>query len=409
MLRSVKQASTERDACKSSTDSGDVEKDKKATSLSVVRLRTVLFTQISFYFTDNGLVCLTQALISLFNSFNSRSRKKKLLIILLMSLLPAYFILSKRVKPRITVPDHGYKIAIVPYSDSIDTVGNRRIFYLETSGRPYLTRRQCCTVESVAKNNPDRPIQVFMAADHLLLNSSWLKVLENYPNVQIVMFDIEDYFTGTPLDEWYHEEEWKETLYKVVHLSDYMRVLTLLKGGGMYMDLDYIVMKRLDEETLKNFVLVETAEMKLLSNSVIHFEKGHWFIDEMIKRLNKYYEPIDYMFHGPGLISNLMARLCNLKRGQLESNNCTDIRVLPHTYFCPISNVEWKILFRNVTVESIAMVNDSYGIHTWSGKTKQEPLDLRSNQLFAVQARQHCPHTVANTDSLSEEVEVIHK
>lgn len=316
-----------------------------------------------------------------------------------------YSMFPRRVKPRIEIPDHGYKIRIVPYSEDVDTAGNRRVFYLETSGRPYLTRRQCCTVESVAKNNPDRPVQVFMSAHQLQMNTSWLKVLENYPNIQIVLFDMEDYFTDTPLDEWYHEEEWNTTLYKVVHLSDYMRVLTLLKGGGMYMDLDYIVMKPFDEKILRNFVLVETDEIKLLSNSALHFEKGHWFIKEMIDRLNKYYEPIDYMFHGPGLITNLMARLCNLKRGMIESNNCTDITVVPHTYFCPISNVKWHPLFENVTSESMAMVNESYGIHTWSGKTKQVPLDLNSNQLFAVLAREHCPHTVANTNNLSAELD----
>lgn len=72
-------------------------------------------------------------------------------------------------------------------------------------------------------------------------------------------------------------------------------MLTLYKGGGLYMDLDYVILKPLDERTLWNFILIEGPEMKLLSNSAFHLEHGHRLMKEIIKRLAKYYNPDEYV------------------------------------------------------------------------------------------------------------------
>ncbi|KAK4025353.1 lactosylceramide 4-alpha-galactosyltransferase [Daphnia magna] len=293
----------------------------------------------------------------------------------------------------------GLKIRIhkwIPGGETERGDSNRRIFFHETSGRSDLGLRQTCTVESAARHNPDRPIQVFMTADRLDYSSPWLEILQTYSNVNIVLVDPKGYFANTPLEHWYNDGEWRQSIYNIVHLSDYIRVLTLLKGGGMYMDLDFVTIKPLDDKQLWNFFLIETAEMKLLSNSVLHLERGHRLIDEMIHRLVKYYDVDDYMWHGPSMISNIMSKNCGVKRGQPESNNCTDVRLLPHNYFAPISNTEWEFLFSDATEGNMAVVkNGSYGVHCWGGKSVNHPLDLQSNQIYAVLAREHCPITVA--------------
>ena len=46
--------------------------------------------------------------------------------------------------------------------------------------------------------------------------------------------------------------------------TDYIRMLTVYKGGGLYMDLDYVVLKPLDEKFLWNFFLIEGPDMKLV-------------------------------------------------------------------------------------------------------------------------------------------------
>ena len=273
---------------------------------------------------------------------------------------------------------------------------NRRIFFHETSGRGYLNLRQTCTVESTAKHNPGRPVQVFMTADRLDYSIPWLSVLQNYANVSVILVDPAEYFANTPLEAWYKEEEWATSLYRIVHLSDYIRVVTLQKGGGMYMDLDIVTMKPFDEQHLWNFFLIETEEMQLLSNAVLHLEHGHRLIEKMIERLVTYYEPDDYIWHGPILVSYVMSRNCGVKRGRPDSNNCTDARLVPHYSFGPVENTGWETLFKDATEERMAIVkNGSYGVHCWSGKSKNEPLYLHSNQVYAVLARENCPITVA--------------
>ncbi|KAK4025348.1 hypothetical protein OUZ56_014421 [Daphnia magna] len=329
-----------------------------------------------------------------------RNVKKVVTVFTLMAFLYVTLLLIQNgYDEQLRARNLGLKINIIKWVAAGDAEGSdsdRRIFFHETSGRGDLSFRQTCTVESAARHNPDRPIQVFMTADRLDYSSPWLEVLQNYANVSVVVTDPKSYFTNTPLERWYNQGEWRNSLHKTVHLSDYMRVLTLLKGGGMYMDLDYVTIKRLDEKQLWNFLLFETGDMKLLTNSVVHLERGHRLIDEMIQRLVKYYDPNEYMWHGPSMISHIMSRTCAVKRGQPESNNCTDVRLLPHSYFAPVSNTEWQVLFSNATDETLAQLkNASYGVHCWSGKSNGEHLKVHSNQLYAVLAREHCPHTVA--------------
>ena len=52
----------------------------------------------------------------------------------------------------------------------------------------------------------------------------------------------EAYYRDTPLESWYGEGRnengrWRESYYQIVYKFDYMRMLTLSRDGGMYMDL----------------------------------------------------------------------------------------------------------------------------------------------------------------------------
>jgi lactosylceramide 4-alpha-galactosyltransferase len=328
--------------------------------------------------------------------------KNVLICLVLVAILFVLMFSSGGRDEQIYARELGLKIRIIKWLPGGETErgdSNRRIFFHETSGRSDLGLRQTCTVESAAKNNPGRPIQVFMTADRLDYSSPWLEILQTYPQVSIVLVEPRLYFANTPLADWYNEGEWRTSIYNIVHLSDYIRVLTLLKGGGMYMDLDFVSLKPFDEKLLWNFFNIETAEMKLLSNSVLHLERGHRLIEEMIHRLVKYYDVDDYMWHGPSMISNIMSKFCGVKRGQPNSNNCTDVRLLPHYNFAPISNTEWETLFSDATTENLAEIkNGSYGVHCWGGKSVGHPLDLQSNQIYAVLAREHCPITVARAN-----------
>ena len=90
-----------------------------------------------------------------------------------------------------------------------------------------------------------------------------------------------------------------------------------------------------------------------------------------------------------------MSHNCSITRGHPNSNKCKDVKLLAHDYFCPITNDVWEKLFRTPTNTTYPLFKRSYAVHAWSGKSKEEPLDLNSHQLYAAIAAEHCPLTVA--------------
>ena len=87
-----------------------------------------------------------------------------------------------------------------------------RIFFHETSGRMELSFRQNCAVESSALHNPQRSVQVFFqpqqqstaAAIDQSSAAYWIRVLNRYANVQVIVIDDEAlFFKDSPLEDWY--------------------------------------------------------------------------------------------------------------------------------------------------------------------------------------------------------------
>ncbi len=106
------------------------------------------------------------------------------------------------------------KFNIVRYSDIVNVKGHnnqsssfdsisllsddRRIYFHETTGRDHLNLRQLCAVESTAKENSNRSIQVFFQSNHVnLIVGPLASILEQYPNIFVILIDVRDYFNQT--------------------------------------------------------------------------------------------------------------------------------------------------------------------------------------------------------------------
>lgn len=168
-----------------------------------------------------------------------------------------------------------------------------RIFFHETTGASILNVRQSCALESTARHNPSRPVELYLhtVQDLDVSHPFYSSVIAKLDNVNVIVVDTAEYFAGTLLDTWYLKGEWKYSHYKTVHISDYVRLLTLKRGGGMYMDLDYLTLKPFDDE-LQNFFVKENSPYSLTTNSVFHLESGHWLIDEWLHhQANHTYQP----------------------------------------------------------------------------------------------------------------------
>ena len=309
----------------------------------------------------------------------------------------------------------------------ISEVKNRHIFFHETVHN-WLDMRQTCAVESAAKNNPQRPVKIFLINSTVaVINSSsssstssnsnsssstnnsskntsstlWMSVLKNYSNINVTFIDAGEYFNATPMEDWYRKGIWRSSQHSTEHFSDYIRMLTAFKEGGHYLDLDFITFKPFNDSLLNYFFSLEHTGTGEITNSVFHFDRGHRLINEIIKRLASSYRPDLWAFHGLNAVTDIVTKFCNFTRAiGPTSNQCPDLRILPPQHFFSIHWMQWKTLFENNTDNSFqkqmpALFNNSYASHVWNKLSSNTPLVVGSNQGYWHLARQHCPITVA--------------
>jgi lactosylceramide 4-alpha-galactosyltransferase len=297
------------------------------------------------------------------------------------------------------------------YDAMLEGKNSMRIFFHETSGKNQLSIMQCCSIESAAKHNPNRHVQLFIRPPENchstllfpptppLYNPVWLNVLSRYPNVSVILLNEKHYFTGTPLEDWYNRKEWRKSQFEIAHLSDYIRILSLYKGGGLYLDMDILTLKPYNVKKFRNFLVYGSALMDHISNGAMHLEYDHWVIEEIMQLLVKEYDPYSYIYHGPEAVSEVMRSSCGLAIGNPKSNRCNDIKLFPDIYFYPIPSIISSLLFQegNTThSETLAKIEKSYGVHLWNSLSRfHKAFNIYSNQIVALLAKEHCPLTVS--------------
>ena len=288
-----------------------------------------------------------------------------------------------------------------PFNTLSETDGDRRIFFHETTGSMDLTMRQTCVVESAAKHNPHRPIHLFIRPMSIgchnheepspssLFNPLWMDILSNYRNVKPILINENYYFSGSKLENWYKKGEWRQSPHSIYHLSDYVRIVTLNKGGGLYLDLDVLVLKSLNETILRNCLSYESAfsgANNPIGSTVMHLERGHRLLPEIMKLLSEEYDPQDFAYHGSQVVNAAM-----------QSESGRDVRILASHFFFPVERPFATVLYQSYNDPiGIDYFNRSYGAHLW-GAMSNAPLRIDSDQLLSVLARANCPLTFAKS------------
>ena len=279
----------------------------------------------------------------------------------------------------------------------------RRIFFHETSKNNFLITRQVCAVESAAKNKPDRPVQVFMHTDrHPNYCSAWQHVLAYYPNIVVVLINETQYFEKTPLENWYNKGEWKNSRYKNQLISDYARMLSLHRGGGQFMEHDFITLRDftltkndtsgLRKSTLSNFIVYDNSEMKIIANSIMHFERGHPIFKIIFDQLSKDYKSKSLSFQG-SLVMQALKALCGISN--LKNNSCSKINILNYHTFFPILESEFSSIFEiEKPKELLKRVNKSFALHVWHEITHDLEINFNQKSFYNFLANIHCPRTV---------------
>lgn len=287
---------------------------------------------------------------------------------------------------------------------------NIRIFFVETSGRFCPTFRQLCAVESAARINPKASITVYTEKNQIVNQSTddnrqekkvpnWATIsnlLRQMVNVQIVREDLLRHLEGTPLEKIHRNGLLNQSASPVIHRSDAIRIALLWKNGGIYLDLDCMVMHPLDG--LKNTVgTVRDSITNWVENGVMAFDARHPFLHYLMKSMILAFRPEFDMSLGPSLLSDALLDFCD--RQDLPANKwlpCwrnSSIIIQPPDAFYAINSGRADAFFRpDIDPADWNKLANSLISHIYdSGSGRPVP----SSSLYAKLARKYCPITYA--------------
>nr|AEE63354.1 unknown [Dendroctonus ponderosae] len=290
----------------------------------------------------------------------------------------------------------------------------RNIFFLETTcnsfrrGKLFIKARQACAVESAARLNPDMDVHLLFASPGILKDENTqsdrlLHSLTAYPNVKLLHFDLQQFIQDSPVEELWSSGRIKESRYPVAHVSDILRLLTLWKFGGIYLDLDVIVLKSLT--TLpENFAGAQSVD--LVANGVMGFSrtgKGHQYMQECLEDAALNFNGIIWGENGPILITRNIFKHCSKFSYPMliRFGICDEFRIIPPSGFYLLPYQNWQLFFEEDLAGNIVSYAEanSYLVHVWNKLSLNWTILKRDlNVPYLQLASKYCPGVVRELD-----------
>ena len=147
-----------------------------------------------------------------------------------------------------------------------------KIHFIECSGRNTFTLKQLCVIESAANYHPEHLVQVWIfggISNKLQKDSDFKFIQTQYPNIKAISMDAQEFVEKSEAKNIW--DKLRRSKYYISHLSDILRVLIVKNFGGIYLDLDALILKPLPPAP--NFIGRENDEY--VAGGLIKFQKNH--------------------------------------------------------------------------------------------------------------------------------------
>lgn len=142
---------------------------------------------------------------------------------------------------------------VLPIINNGITFPRNSVFFIVSSCKD-LTAVQACAVESAARANPDRQVNILFT--HLVTRDKILDgilhILLQITNIEVARIHLETYAERTPLYDKFKMLPIQNDLN--MELTDILKYITLYKYDGIYLPLDVIVARSFDDLD-KNWVV----------------------------------------------------------------------------------------------------------------------------------------------------------
>ncbi|KAG5667424.1 hypothetical protein PVAND_015404 [Polypedilum vanderplanki] len=289
---------------------------------------------------------------------------------------------------------------------------SKQIFFLEThleQNRTLSNPRQVCSVEAAARTNPDMEVYLFLAtnkSDVVLNHNDFLDVLLSYPNIHIRYINTSEYTNGTKLQNFFEIHDLSKSPHRIEHTSDILRILTLNKYGGLYMDLDVLSIFPIRMIDKINFVCLERSTH--FSNAIIKLDKieGKKFSDVYLEKVMKDYNPDLWAANGPDMVTPAFLSFCNGTELPLEkTGQCDTLTAWANQKCFPIMFGSFSKFYEdNFKDEVMKKFHEtgSFFIHIWNKMlafgNKSYKLYKNSTAAYMEVAKVFCPKTIEKTE-----------
>ncbi|KAH8248653.1 hypothetical protein KR032_001812 [Drosophila birchii] len=288
-------------------------------------------------------------------------------------------------------------------------VPGRSIFFHETScqlteTRRYklmeLTARQACAIESAALHNPNFQVFVLFAGPTYRISNSnntqpLVEAILSYSNVHLRRLNLWSYAAGTPIEEWLKDGRLFLSSYLFSHISDFLRYLTLYRYGGLYLDMDVVVLRNM-EEVPPNYTGAESnthLAAGVMSLAATGF--GHEIAESCLRDLQLNFDGKDWGNNGPGVITRVAQKICGTKDievMQKDHKRCLGFKVFGRGAFYAVPWKQWRDFFEPERLpQTMALTKDSYVVHVWNKHSSTLKIRRGTKSAYAKYAEQNCP------------------
>ncbi|KAK9883260.1 hypothetical protein WA026_001446 [Henosepilachna vigintioctopunctata] len=321
---------------------------------------------------------------------------------------------SRSLKHNRSIACFRYKQNTLPDISTVEVKKGKSIFFHETSCSSYMNdkiiinSRQACAVESAALMNPNFDVYLTFTSPGVFKfenteSDRFLKALMSYDNVRINHLNYENYMKGTIVEELYSKGIIENSPYALEHASDILRFLTLWKYGGIYLDLDVIVLKSF--ETLPpNFTGCETFFN--LGAGILGFgpsdeDGGHIMAAEILEDLKDNFNGSSWGFSGPGVVTRLALKHCKTNETKILCGRiCDDYNIYKIEKFYPLAWSSWEKYFNEKDTKlTLKQTKDSHIIHMFNKLSYSRKIPLNSISAYTTFAKKYCPKVFQQCDT----------
>ncbi|KAL5279635.1 hypothetical protein ACFFRR_003931 [Megaselia abdita] len=306
------------------------------------------------------------------------------------------------------VPQDGWRLPDVLKSERKPRPG-KTIFFHETScpvnGLLEIGKRQVCSIESAAKNNPNLDIFVLFTSPRYIspdvLSTEIWRLKLTYKNIFLRNNDMWEYTKNSSAVDFMESGGLFDSKFLPVHMSDFLRLLSIWKYGGIYMDTDIIV-KRTFENLPLNYGGIEEHGVDL-NNGLLSLApngNGHEIGDLFIKDFAKNFKPKSWATNGPMLITRVLRKVCNATDlREIPTERCRGFKVYSREMFWAVSYIKANSFFNESELNNLMQqTRNSYSIHVFNHMTKGLKQKIGAKTLYGVMSEEHCPITYSNAD-----------